>query len=78
MTHTQQAIAPQPQLIRVLLMVLLQQGQIVLLLGLEQFRCQQETAVAAESGLLNESSQTGFSQLPAPGQVSHSQGLLFT
>nr|WP_244999009.1 hypothetical protein [Shewanella algae] len=75
-THAQQAVAPQPQLIRVLLMVLLQQGQIVLLLGLKQFRCQQETAMAAESGFFDEPTQTSFGQLPAPGQVRHGQGLL--
>ncbi|MCE9786287.1 hypothetical protein LZ648_01225 [Shewanella chilikensis] len=48
------------------------------MLGFQQFRRQQEAAVAAESGLLNESSQTGFSQLPAPGQISHGQSLLQT
>nr|WP_229799879.1 hypothetical protein [Shewanella indica] len=50
----------------------------MLLLGLKQFRCQQEAAVAAESGFLNESGQTGFSQLPTPGQIRHGQGLLST
>nr|WP_245003102.1 hypothetical protein [Shewanella carassii] len=59
-------------------MVLLKQRQIVLLLGLEQFGSQQETAVTAESGFFDDPTQTGLGQLPAPGQISHGQGLLFT